>query len=143
MRDSDPPLCSAHAGRTVGAGAPLGNQNRRTHGFYGRILQPDEVADLEIVAEDTTIDDEIAIARIALRRVFKMLLTGATLGDDPQPLSPSDQVRLLGLVFRGVGSISRVLRIRQQLPGFEENDPIHESLVAAYEELTQKWGIEL
>jgi hypothetical protein len=41
MRDSHPALCASHAGRTTGAGAPNGNQNRRTrgrsHGFYASI----------------------------------------------------------------------------------------------------------
>ena len=38
VRGSDPPACAAHAGLTTGAGAPAGNRNARTHGFYSRAL---------------------------------------------------------------------------------------------------------
>ena len=38
VHGTDPPACSAHAGRNVGAGARPGNQNARTHSFYGRFL---------------------------------------------------------------------------------------------------------
>jgi len=68
VRGSDPPLCSAHAGRSLGAGAPPGNQNARTHGFYASAITRDELADILTHAADTTLDSEIAITRIALRR---------------------------------------------------------------------------
>lgn len=141
VRGSDPPLCVAHAGRAVGAGAPPGNQNRRTHGFYGRILQPDEANDLHSYGKSITIDSEIGIARVALRRVFDMLETHATPGPDPQPIDVELYVRLLTLAFRGAGTISRLLSIRQQLPEAQD-DRIHESLVDAYIELRDKWGIK-
>jgi len=44
VRGSDPPLCSAYAGR--GVGAPPGNQNARTHGFYASAITRDELADV-------------------------------------------------------------------------------------------------
>ncbi len=41
VRGTDPPLCSAHAGRNAGAGASAGNQNARKHGFYSSKLEPE------------------------------------------------------------------------------------------------------
>jgi hypothetical protein len=36
VRTSDPPRCSPHGGGRLPAGAPRGNQNARTHGFYAQ-----------------------------------------------------------------------------------------------------------
>ena len=152
IRGSDPALCSAHAGRASASeqgegcgrcvGAPPGNQHRRTHGFYSRILQPEEAKDLRTLSGGLTLDDEIAIARVALRRIFAMLHSGATPGPDPQPIDSQDYVRLLGLAFRGTGAISRLLRVQIQLPGCD-NDGIHQSISDALDELGEMWGIDL
>ena len=92
VHGTDPPACSAHAGRNVGAGAPRGNQNARTHGFYGRVLDAEEVADLEVYAEDLSIEDEIACARVALRRTIRALNDLDNGGKHPEHTA-----RLLGL----------------------------------------------
>jgi hypothetical protein len=91
VRGSEPPLCSAHASRNVGAGAPPGNQNRRTHGFYSTAFDPGEVA--RVLDDDGFfhLDGEIACARIALRRVLAYLAS-----DD---LSPRDHVHVAALAF--------------------------------------------
>ena len=34
VKGSDPPLCAAHGGTDAQIGAPPGNQNALTHGFY-------------------------------------------------------------------------------------------------------------
>ena len=141
VRGSDPPLCASHAGKTTGAGAPQANQNRRTHGFYGRILHPDEAADLQTFATATTIDDEIAIARVALRRTLAMLGTGATLGQDPRPLGDEEYVRLIGLAFQGVRTIARLLAVQKNL-GRGENQ-WQQVVGRALDALSEKWGVEL
>ena len=56
---SDPPLCSAHAGRDKGAGAPFGNQNRLEHGFYSRYFTLQELADLLDTADIPALVAEI------------------------------------------------------------------------------------
>jgi hypothetical protein len=71
---TDPPACSAHAGRNRGAGGPLANQNARTHGFYGRILSDQELADLVIYAADMSLDDELACVRVALLLSYRQAL---------------------------------------------------------------------
>jgi uncharacterized protein YjcR len=57
VEGTDPPACSAHAGRNVGAGAPAGNQNRQAHGFYAPTLTEEELSDLVTAADDLTLDD--------------------------------------------------------------------------------------
>ncbi len=139
-RGSQPPLCSAHAGDRVGA--PPGNQNRRIHGFYATTLHPQELSDLATCASATTLDAEIAITRVALRRIFGMLLTGLTPGPNPRPLDAHDYARFVGLAFQGAGAISRLLRARHALsPG----DPgeVHVPMGAILDQLSKDWSIEL
>jgi hypothetical protein len=73
VHDTGPPLCSAHAGRNVGAGAPLGNQNRTTRGFYASVLSRRELADILEGVDLTPLQSEIACACAALRRLLKHL----------------------------------------------------------------------
>jgi hypothetical protein len=139
VRGSDPPLCSPHRGS---AGAPPGNQNRRTHGFYATVLHPEELADLADYAGGTTVDAEIAIVRVALRRILGMLLTGVTPGSDPRPLDANDYARLSGLAFQGASAVSRLLRTRHDLGG-DQNDAFFGSLGQALDRLSAEWGIDL
>jgi hypothetical protein len=98
MRDSEPPRCSPHSGKV---GAPEDNQNRLTHGFYSTAVHPEELADLASHACDATLLAEIAITRIALRRIFGMLVTGQTPAPNSRPLEARDYARFVGLAFRG------------------------------------------
>jgi hypothetical protein len=108
----DPPLCSAHAGRNVGAGAPLGNQNRTTHGFYASVLSRNEPADILEAAGLTTLESEIACTRTALHRLLKILTES---GDD---LSPLDYARMASVAFHGARTIARLMRDNKAIAGF-------------------------
>ena len=143
IRGSDPPTCSPHRHTTAysepapecqagpvegpaegqaepgqpGVGAPPGNQNRLVHGFYATVLQPKDRDDLVAYAADPTLDAEIIVARVALRRILGMLLTGRTPGPDGSLLTAWDYARCAGLAFQGAGAVSRLLRARQALTG--------------------------
>ena len=134
IRDSDPPTCSAHAGRTRGAGAPSRNQNARKHGFYARTLSPDEIADL-LADADLNLKAEIACARVALRRVLEFL------SNDPSQLSSADQIRACGLVFQGTRTVSRLLRDLHALGG--DIDRFDEITGQVLDDLGREWGIDL
>ncbi len=134
VHGTDPPACSAHAGRTRGAGAPKGNQNARTHGFYARTLSKEEVNDLE-ADRDINLAAEIACARIALRRVLHYLAS------DADHLSTADQVRALALVFHGTRTIARLLRDFQALGG--DVTRLAKTTNQVLDELAAKWGIDL
>jgi hypothetical protein len=138
-----PPLCAAHRGRR--GGAPPGNQNARTHGFYASTLNPDELADLAVIGQlagDTTLDAEIVITRIALRRLLHMFQTGTTPGPDPQPLTPQDYANVIGLAFRGCGTLSRLLRARRDLGG-EQLDAFQAFMDKALDLLSEELGRQL
>ena len=142
VKGTDPPLCSAHSGRNRacpeqgrrGAGAPRGNQNARTHGFYAQELTPHELADLVAATTLTTVEDEVAITRVALRRLF------AVLNDQP---APSDEIKEIApLIFAGTGRIARLLRDERVLSG-EATDTALGGFGLALDELSKLWNIEL
>lgn len=70
--ESEPALCSAHAGLNVGAGAPVGNQNGIKHGYYTSIMRPDDIVDTEI-AERATPMAELVMLRSSLRRMYRCM----------------------------------------------------------------------
>jgi hypothetical protein len=134
VHGTDPPACSAHAGRTRGAGGRRGNQNARKHGFYARTLSKDEIADLE-ADPDLNLAAEIACARIALRRVLQHLAR------DSGQLSAADQVRSLALIFHGTRTIARLLRDYHALGG--DVSRLARTTDQVLDELAAKWGIDL
>ena len=162
----DQPLCAAHGGRSASpesgrraspesgqepcpepkrGGAPLGNQNARTHGFYVSTLDPQERADLDRASDlagATSLDAEIIIARVALRRLLHMFRTGTTPGPDPQPLTAQDYVNVIGLAFRGCGTLSRLLRARKDLGG-EGLDALQAVIDEVLDDLSEEWGRQL
>ena len=156
IRGSDPPTCSPHRHATAlpetgdsqadpgqpRVGAPPGNQNRLVHGFYATVLDPQDRADLVACAADPTLDAEIVVARVALRRILGMLLTGRTPGADGAPLTAWDYARCAGLAFQGAGAVSRLLRARQSLTGGLEG-ALGSAMGQALKELGEEWGVEL
>jgi hypothetical protein len=52
-------------------GAPKGNQNARTHGFYSRALTEAEKIELDEASYVEGIDQEIALLRIKLRELVE------------------------------------------------------------------------
>ena len=136
IRGSDPPLCSAHAGRNVGAGAPLGNQNARTHGFYAAAFTAPEVARLLAGAGGTSLDAEIVCARIALHRILHHL---TAVSPDRHP---RDYIRFATLVLQGARTVSRLLRDNHALGGTPPGE-LAAILDRALEELTEEGHVEL
>ena len=51
-------------------GAPDGNWNAFKHGFYSRRFKPLEISDLDTALGDG-LEDEIALLRVIIRRVFE------------------------------------------------------------------------
>jgi hypothetical protein len=145
IRGSDPPRCSPHRGQSgpepgPGVGAPPGNQNHLVHGFYATVLHPEELAGLTTYAADATLDAEIVITRVALRRILGMLLSGTTPAPNPRSLEAEDYARFTALAFQGACTLSRLLRARQALPGAS---PLVSFLDQVLEELGKEWGIPL
>jgi hypothetical protein len=108
IRGSDPPTCASHARRARG-GAPPGNTNAATHGFYSPVLRPDELADLVACADDLTLDDEIACARVIMRRLLGILT-------EFENGSRLDEIaRLASLALQATRTIARLLTAQKTL----------------------------
>lgn len=133
VHGSDPPRCSAHLGRNAGAGAPPGNQNRRTHGFYSRHFTQAETEDLTALV-DGSLDSEINVVRVALRRALAVLQDD---GSDPEVVAA-----LVPLVFAGGRTVARLMRDKRILSG-EGSAAIMSELAEALETLGEEWGVEL
>ena len=143
IRDSDPPVCIAHSGHRSG---PVGNQNARQHGFYASALDPEELNDLMIYGSDMTLDDEIACARVALRRILALLdnpnITNFQDPGNSTSLTHADYARLMGLALQATRTIARLLRDQRALSGAAA-DGILGAISLALDELGTEWGLAL
>jgi hypothetical protein len=137
VHDTDPPLCSTHSGRNVGAGPPSGNQNRRTHGFYAAAITGEELAR---VTADSTLDVELLCARIALSRVMDLLIDARTHDPEGAGLTPGDCVKLVELAFQGARTIARLLRERRVLAQIEVDDTFTRDFRDALDALSGQWA---
>jgi hypothetical protein len=61
-------------------GAQPGNTNALKHGFYSRRFNPLEINDLDVALREG-VEDEIALLRVTIRRVFDLATQE---GDDPE-----------------------------------------------------------
>ena len=52
---------------TKGRGAPLGNQNARTHGFYSKVLDEEQQREYTQAVEVEGLDSEIALLRVKIK----------------------------------------------------------------------------
>ena len=117
--------------------------------FYASALEAAELADLVAFAGDLTLDDEIACARIALRRVLAVLSADGAPPDGHGEaeaagagLTPAEYARLAALAFQGTSTVARLLRDRRALCG-DAADGISAAIGQALDELSSEWGIEL
>ena len=92
-------------------GAQPGNLNALKHGFYSRRFSDMERLDLEALMEDG-LDSEIAMLRVATRRVFD-------LANGVESLEQASE--LLGTLSMAAGKLSGMLRVRALL-GTEQPD---------------------
>lgn len=135
IAQSNPPLCSAHANRNTGAGAPTGNDNALKHGFYSRTFSFQELADL-LTAQPPNLTDEIIVSRIALRRLMEAV-------SDPNMNPTMEQfASVCDLVFTGSRTVARLLRDQRALSGAAA-DGIAGAIAQALDELATELGIAL
>lgn len=69
---SDPPLCTIHAGKTVGVGGQWGNQNALKHGLYADAMRPRDREVADIMAAKS-VGHELVLARAGLLRLAEYL----------------------------------------------------------------------
>jgi len=132
VRGSNPPRCSAHGGGSAPVGAPSGNQNARTHGFYAHELSP--------LPEPEDIPDSIAevIHDLAVKQArLSKVINGQRNSKDIQTLA-----RLLALHAQTASRLGRLLRDQRALSG-EAADGISSAIAQALDELSNELGTDL
>jgi len=97
--------CAAHTGLL---GAQAGNQNAAKHAFYRPSLSADEIAALLTNAENNTLDDELAISRVMLRRLMYYLQPNEKSRYDD--LTPMELAAIAPLIFTGSRTVAHLLR---------------------------------
>jgi hypothetical protein len=127
IKDSDPPLCAVHAQRNVGAGAKPGNKNALKHGFYSSAMTAEERELLEESAQGMTLEDELALMRLSLRRLLKYAR------DEELPAEAYLQV--MKLLFTGARAIVYCERNIGERGSIDWD--------AALDALAEEWGWEL
>ena len=148
IQDSNPPRCSAHAGRNKGAGAPPGNHNAETHGFYDRAYSLEELADLVAHAANMTLDDEIAAVRVGIQRALLKIKDGRTNDIDKEgdeyerDLTAAEYAALTGLITTGANTVARLLRARRSVSG-DAADGIAGAIAQALDEIGNELGLDL
>jgi hypothetical protein len=119
LRGSEPALCAAHSGKV---GAPPGNKNAQTHGFYSRPARQVE-----------SLDDVIQ----GLQEKLGHLLAMMDETDDPEQL-----MRAFALYGQGASRLGRLLRDQQALSG-KAADDILDALAKALEAVRTELGVDL
>ena len=124
INGSEPPRCSAHSGRT---GAPKGNTNAVTHGYYRKSVKPEELLTLYDSADGIDLTHEAILLRVLLHRLSSFL-------NDPE--LPLEKVKSIAPL---IVSASRALGyLQKQLP-----DPNAVDWDAALDQLGEEWGWDL
>ncbi len=132
VRGTDPPRCAAHGGGKAPVGAPLGNQNALTHGFYSS--RPPE---LPPGAPDLTRIERI-IADLAAKQVALSTYIDRHKHDVPTP----DLVEMLRLHGQNASRLGRLLRDKRALSG-DAADGISAAIAQALDELGTELGADL
>ena len=124
IHDSIPPRCAPHSGIT---GAPKGNTNAVTHGFYQMGITEEEASGIFVDAEDVTLVQEAVLIRVVLKRLMKYMVDKDTPPEKITAIAP--------LIFTG----SRALAfVEKHLP-----DPNALDWNAALDQLGEEWGWDL
>ncbi len=133
MVDSDPPRCWAHSERRQGYRADHQDLGLNVSSIYSRQLTAQERADIRALAEDQSLDGELALNRVFLRR----LLVALQQSDD---LDAMQLARLAPVIFRGTQAVARLLQEERALNG-ESGDRAREEINLALQELSRELGL--
>jgi glucans biosynthesis protein len=129
VHGTDPPRCAPHGGSKARVGAPKGNQNARTHGFYVDTDVPEAGWSIETVIAD------LSAKQARLSRYIDQLYED----DDADVMEFSRLLRLHGM---NASRLGRLLKDQRALRG-DTNDRLEQVLEQALDELSAEWGVDL
>jgi hypothetical protein len=105
-------------------GAPYGNQNARRHGYYSRVLDPDEQADFEQATEVEGIDEEIALVRVKIKSLIAR---------EPENTK---------LIMQGVATLEKLVRTRYSI-GREDKQGLRDAITNVLKDIAIPIGVGL
>ena len=127
VHETNPPLCSAHGGGERPVGAPEGNTNAVTHGFYQKHTDEEKISETFDLAQNVTLIQEAVLIRVVLRRLVNYM------GDKDTP--PEKIIAVAPLIFTGSKTLAY---LEKHLP-----DPNALDWNAALDQLGEEWGWDL
>lgn len=137
IHGSDPPICATHA-KLTGGGAPKGNQNALKHGFYARSLSDQESADLVSLMASGELDDELAMTRVLIRRIWDRINEPADATKKHRKELTLEEFKTLAqLHFLGVRTVAGLLKAGGPATTFQD------VLGAVLDDLSNSWGTRL
>ena len=106
-----------------------GSTRLTTGGFYGKLFSDEELLDVGHLAAagELSLDEEIAMLRVAMRRVLE---------------APLDPARTLQLLARATGQLASLMRAKRALSG-DAADCLADAFAKALDELSTELGLEL
>jgi hypothetical protein len=138
-RGSYPPLCSVHAQSDHGKVA-LGERSdqsiiQENSSLAGRKCPHtlEEIATFLRENADSSLDDELVIARLALRRLMQHL---------EEQLTPHEFAHLAGVIFTGTNSIVRLLEAKKDLENYTAEE-FARAMNQALDELSEEMNLRL
>ena len=167
---TDPPRCAAHGGVASKPGAPSGNQNAVTHGFYARNwgmghrtaelgskLPPDGIGvqnlnqKSSVPGEDAPGDQDDLIIANSLTEVItyvtedlvnKYIVLSKYINKNFEELSPPAMTHLLSLHAQMASRIGRLLRDQKAIEP-DGSSELQQAIDLALDELSGMLGTEL
>jgi hypothetical protein len=111
-------------------GGQQDNVNALRHGFYSRTFTEDELVEIgRLAVADLSLDEEIAMLRVLMRRVLEA------------DLSAAEVIELFG---RATGQLRRLVETKMELEsGGDSEDTVSRAMERALDELAEELGVEL
>lgn len=139
MRGGEPSLCYVHQRLATEIAKPETSGEKEVIHCRSGVVEPacpytlEQIAGLLRENADSSLDDELVIARLAVRRLMQHL---------EEQLTPHEFAHLAGVIFTGTNSIVRMLKSQQDLENHSAED-FAQAMNQALDEFSKKIGIRL
>ncbi len=136
VKDTNPPRCAAHGGTKARPGAPKGNANAVTHGFY-RAIDATTVGLEETADESSSLDKVIHQLQTRLDDLDRYIDTCSS--DDPDAI-----IKLIALHSQAGTRLARLLERRQAIDDkSDEGDALMRAINAALDKANEFLDIDV
>jgi hypothetical protein len=126
--------------RSENQSAATEKRRHNMRSFYAPSVEISPAAAISTEAGELSLDEEIACARVALRRVLDALVRS----EQHAELDNHERANLLALTLQAVRTVARLLRAKRAMSECTaDGDGTPPAIAAALDALSEKWGIDL